>query len=121
MKLRSWLDQATNSLQTAAISSERLDAELLLSFILGKSRTWIHAHPEYEMSPSDQKNLDVLVERRCNQEPLAYIFGIKEFYGRDFAVTNAVLVPRPESEDFIELIKKLPKTELSFIDIGTGS
>lgn len=89
--------------------------------VLHVSRTWLHAHPEHELSQTEQQKLDELLKRRLKHEPTAYILGFKEFYGRDFAVTSDVLVPRPESEDFIEIIKTLEVDDLKFIDIGTGS
>lgn len=118
--LDSWLGAAARQLKQAGIPSGKLDAELLAEFTLGQSRTWLHAHPKYTLTKEEVRNLRGLLKRRLGQEPLAYIFGYKEFYGRDFTVTPDTLVPRPESEEFIGLIKKLPP-RLFFIDIGTGS
>lgn len=112
--LETWLANAKKQ------KLSKLDAELLCSFILKKPRTWLHAHLEYELTKTQQTKLNKLLERRLKHEPIAYIVGEKEFYGRIFSVNPAVLVPRPESEDFIEIIKRLPK-EQTFIDIGTGS
>jgi len=112
-RLDDWLKQASPDLS-------RLDSELLISHVLSKPRIWLHAHSEYKLSPKELSKLKVLLKRRISGEPIAYILGSKEFYGRDFDVNKDVLVPRPESESFIELIKNLPEQQ-KFIDIGTGS
>lgn len=118
--LKSWLDEAVIKLKSAGIDSGKLDAEILASHCLKKPRTWLHAHSEYQLSKSEQQLMNNLLIRRLDSEPIAYIIGSKEFFGRDFIVSSDVLVPRPESEDFIEIAKRLPK-RLTFIDIGTGS
>lgn len=118
--LKAWLETATNDLDTAGISSARLDAELLASHGLKRPRTWLHAHPEQSLTRSEYKRLELYLQRRCTHEPVAYIVGRKEFYGRDFAITSSVLVPRPESEAFFEMLKQLP-SDLSCLDLGTGS
>lgn len=118
MNINSWLNQATKKLIKVSVSSARLDTELILTETLQKPREYLLAHPDDNINPNVQKRADKLLRRRIKHEPLAYIVGKKEFYGRDFIVTSDVLIPRPESESFIDLLKKLkPKT---VIDIGTG-
>ena len=119
--LKDWLSEAVTQLDRAGIASAKLDSELLAGFVLEKSRTWIHAHDDYELSDAQENMLNTLLKRRTKHEPLAYIFGKKEFYGHDFIVTKDVLVPRPESEAFIECIKSISVKNTKFIDIGTGS
>jgi release factor glutamine methyltransferase len=112
----------------------RLDAELLLAFVLKRPREWVLAHGEYELSPAELARLNELCARRKNHEPLAYIVGKKEFYGRDFTVTPDVLIPRPETEQIVEVVKNYvyksdgseekivslnPVTKI--LDVGTGS
>jgi release factor glutamine methyltransferase len=121
MRLSDWLDQATHTLKTAGILSAQLDSELLAGFVLKQSRTWLHGNPEYVLTTSEHNLLNSLLERRTGQEPIAYIIGSKEFYGREFAVSPDVLVPRPESENLIDIIKTLEVSDIKFIDIGTGS
>ncbi len=121
LTLEPWLAQAADQLHESDIASVKLDGELLACFVFSKSRTWLHGHPEHELTVAEQKQLDVLLARRLQHEPIAYILGSKEFYGRDFIVNTDVLVPRPESEDFIEIINSTPGGNLTFIDIGTGS
>lgn len=123
-----WLRGATAELEAAGIESARLDAEILLAHTLRKSRTWLHAHGEEKL---DRHALDVAQARldlRLERVPIAYIIGHKEFYGRLFKVTPAVLIPRPESEDMITLLKEsapaelpLVKETMRLVDVGTGS
>lgn len=126
MTIANWLTESIKKLDSKSIPSSKLDAEVLLSDILDHDRTWIHAHPEFILQRSDLRILDKQIERRMTYEPLAYIRGFQEFYGRDFIVTNDVHVPRPESESFIELLKppmiiKPPKGIHNVLDMGTGS
>ena len=124
-----WLKQAANSLRAENISSARLDALILLEDELGRDRAWALAHPEAEVEPEQVKKLNKKIVRRANHEPLAYIRGFSEFYGRKFKVTKRVLEPRPESETMIDLLKNLlhhnsltyKETPCKIADIGTGS
>jgi release factor glutamine methyltransferase len=79
----------------------------------------LHAHPEFELNEDVEKRADADCLRRENHEPLAYILGYKDFYGRKFMVTPDVLIPRPETEAIINLAKEL-KTQ-KILDVGTGS
>lgn len=119
LTLKQWLEQARKVLQPS--NSALLDAELLASFVLQKPRTWLHAHNEYQLTKLEQDQLNNLLQRRIDQEPIAYIIGEKEFYGRDFVISPEVLIPRPASEDLIEMVLALPDKQASFIDVGTGS
>lgn len=119
--LKTWLANAAKHLDDEGIGSSRLDSELLASFVLKKPRTWVHSHGEHQIRNVEQQTLHTLLGRRVTEEPIAYIIGSKEFYGRDFLVNKDVLVPRPESEDLINIIKTIPVNNLRFVDIGTGS
>jgi len=127
--ITSWLTLASQQLVTAGISSGRLDAEIILAHTLRKSRTYLHAHGEDTI---DSKYLDILDTRlalRLDRVPVAYIIGHKDFYGRSFKVTPATLIPRPESEVIIDLLKEavnqpelpLSGEPLKLVDVGTGS
>lgn len=121
-----WLKQATRSLKAANIGSASLDALILLEDETQRDRAWILAHPEYVVLTRSLKKLNKKLARRANHEPLAYIRGFSEFYGRKFKVNKRVLEPRPESEAMIDLLCKLAKSgELKakswIADIGTGS
>jgi release factor glutamine methyltransferase len=126
MTTSSWLINATQKLTLSYVRTARLDAEIMLAGLFGKDRAWIHAHPEHILQRSVLRKLDDMVARRVDGEPVAYITGYKEFYGRDFVVNKDVLVPRPESESFIELLRPLasvrpPQGIYNVLDMGTGS
>lgn len=121
MQIVTFVTENTVRLKKSGCESARLDAELLVGFVLAKSRTWVHSHPEYTFADTEEATLNALLQRRTNHEPLAYILGTKEFYGRDFIVNKEVLVPRPESEDLIAITKSISVKNAEYIDIGTGS
>lgn len=124
-----WLAAAAAQLAEAGIPSARLDAELILSHTLRKSRTYLHAHSDEILSLRDGEIADARVQMRLDRTPLPYIIGHKEFYGRSFRVTPATLIPRPESEVMITTLKenagqnRLPLGEAApkLVDVGTGS
>lgn len=97
------LDDATRQLRAAGSETARLDAEVLLAFAIGIDRTGVLAHPELELSPGHASRLAAAVERRASGEPVAYIRGIKEFYGIVLGVDRRVLIPRPETELLVEV------------------
>lgn len=140
------LYEAAKKLQPKRITCEaerglgRLEAEILLSHILGKDRAWLLAHGVEILRPALYRKFQNFVDRRTNHEPVAYILGYKEFYGRNFKVTRDTLIPRPETELMVDLIRDLPlpllakegdkktlplaKGELEgvcILDLGTGS
>ncbi|MEM1081918.1 MAG: peptide chain release factor N(5)-glutamine methyltransferase, partial [Pseudomonadota bacterium] len=102
--------------------NHRLDAELLLAFVLKRDRSWLIAHAEALLTDPQLDQLERLIERRERGTPMAYITGIREFYGRDFQVSPAVLIPRPETELLVDqaLDLALPET-CRVLDVGTGS
>ncbi len=117
-----WLRDAAEELAMAGIASALLDAEIILSHTLRQSRTWLHAHGDDEIDPRRLEITNARLDLRKDRVPVAYIIGHKEFYGRLFKVTPSVLIPRPESEALIELMKRyLSNTSGSVIDVGTGS
>lgn len=102
----------------------RLDAEVLLGHVLGWRRIEIFSRPEQALSPDEEVRYRALLERRSRHEPVAYITGQREFYGRLFEVGPGVLVPRPESEMLVDIVLahcREQKHSLRMIDIGTGS
>lgn len=122
LTIANWLTAATASLKQAGISSASLDALLLLESTIRKDRAHILAHPEIILTPKMISQLDDLLSRRRHREPIPYLTGSVEFYGRNFKVTPDVLIPRPESEALIEELLKLPlAARASIVDIGTGS
>jgi len=109
--INEWLEEATRQLAKASINSARLDAEIILAYALRKDRTYLHAHSEDILDVTIQDTADAHLALRLDYVPIAYIVGFKEFYGRPFSVTTDTLIPRPESEDVINLLKRiLPPT-----------
>ncbi len=103
----------------------RLDVEILLAHILGRRRTWLIAHGDAAVSKLKAGRFLRLCRRRALGMPLAYLTGSKGFYGREFAVTERVLVPRPESEHLVdvtlEFFRSRGKMNARILDVGTGS
>ena len=99
-----------------------LEARALLAHQLGVSREQLVARPELLVAPDDAQQFAQWVERRQRGEPLAYLLGEKEFYGRMFAVSAAVLIPRPETELLVEAALALGlRDDAHVLDLGTGS
>jgi release factor glutamine methyltransferase len=113
----------------AAIASgvPRLDAHLLLGECLGRSRAWLLAHDDAELTPVQRAGFEAWAARRAAGEPFAYIVGHKEFHGLDLRVGPAVLVPRPDTETLVDWAIELLTGPLAGIeapqvlDLGTGS
>lgn len=122
MTVNDWLLAATEELTAANIETARLDALVLLSDELNKNSAQLLAAPDVILSKPQLQGLEADLERRKQHEPLAYIRQKSEFFGREFAVNQDVLIPRPETETMIELALKLPPAaRKSFVDVGTGS
>jgi release factor glutamine methyltransferase len=121
------------SLQAAGSETARLDAEVLLGHVLGIDRSALAAHPEAPLGTGQAAAFEASLERRRQGEPVAYIRGIKEFYGAAIIVDRRVLIPRPETETLVELALERIRAELTgslrsrdagpylVWDIGTGS
>ncbi|MFH0840391.1 MAG: peptide chain release factor N(5)-glutamine methyltransferase [bacterium] len=109
------------AIPTLPKSSPRLDAEVLLSFVIKKPIEYLLTDPEHQLSTSQIKKYNDLTARRAKYEPVAYLIGNQEFYGLDFIVNKHVLIPRPETELIIDEILKLTGINRSIIDLGTGS
>jgi release factor glutamine methyltransferase len=100
-----------------------LEARMLLERVLGKTRAWLIAHADDAAGAEEEQAFALLAERRRQGEPIAYILGKREFYGLDFQVTRAVLIPRPETELLVELaLARIPENApVRVLDLGTGS
>jgi release factor glutamine methyltransferase len=123
MRISDWLKSGTQKLIQTGVGTARLDTLILLEDVTGRDRAWLLAHPESEISSAQLARLDKLLERRASHEPLAYIRGRTEFYGREFIITPAVLEPRPESEAMIDLLKEIADLPavVQIADVGAGS
>lgn len=102
---------------------ERREAGYLLRAVTGYGAAHLVAHAEERLQPGLQQRFQELVRRRSRGEPLAYLIGVREFYGLEFEVTPAVLIPRPETELLVELaLQRLPGDQpCTVLDLGTGS
>jgi release factor glutamine methyltransferase len=121
MSVKDFLAEATKQLADAGIETARLDVLVLLEDELGQNRASVLAHDDSQLTTAQTAQLHKKIMQRATHVPLAYIRGRVAFYGRDFIVSEHVLVPRPESEMIIELLKKLPLSHPHIADIGTGS
>lgn len=126
MNISKWLSRSVKILNDIGIATARLDCLVLLEDALGKDRSWLLAHPETECKSPTLTLLNEQIERRVGHEPLAYIRGKSEFYGREFLVTADTLEPRSETETMIDLLKShiphlLKDGPLYIVDVGTGS
>ena len=104
---------------------DNLDLELLIAHELKQTREFVLTYPEWTVNRKQESEINKLITRRLNHEPLAYILGYKEFYGLNFKVTKDTLIPRPETEllieEALEEIARTGKTGLNIVDVGTGS
>jgi release factor glutamine methyltransferase len=135
MDTRAALREAMARLRKADVPSHTLAAELLLMHVLGRDRAWIYTHPEEVLDPPALDQFFALIRRRAAGEPTQYLTGKQEFWGLEFEVTPAVLIPRPETEHVVEVaLERLgargikinmatgePSALLKIVDVGTGS
>lgn len=124
MTINDLLNEATGQLDTSSSSTPRLDALVLLEHTSGRDRGWLLAHQDEPADILQGQSLQKyrqLIKRRAAGEPLAYITGVKEFYGLEFKVSPDVLIPRPESEVLADFAIDLAPENSRLIDVGTGS
>jgi release factor glutamine methyltransferase len=123
VRLKQALQSAIEKLTADRVPSPRLNAELLLMFVLVCDRAYLYAHPERELTPEEQSRYDEALVLRATGIPAQYITGHQEFWGLDLIVSPAVLIPRPETEHLIEAILPLarPIQYPLIADVGTGS
>jgi release factor glutamine methyltransferase len=119
MDLRTALLQGQKLLEDANIPAPRLNAEVLLAYAVGRDRTWLYAHSDEELHEVWWIHYGRYLHQRIQGTPTQHITGRQEFYGREFRVTPAVLIPRPETEHVIEAA--LEHAAGRVLDIGTGS
>src|SRR5438105_13418089 len=109
-------------LRRAGAPTPALDADVLLAHTLGVPKEVLVAHPEVALTPEEEARYHVLVARRTEGVPVAYLRGFKEFYGLRLAVDPRVLVPRPETEAVVDAVREhVRDRELVVVDVGTGS
>lgn len=117
MTVQDWLLRARSRLAEAGIESANLESQLLIGHVFGVDRSWVIAHPTSEVN---DLALESVLQRRLRGEPIAYILGWREFYGRRFRVGPGVLIPRQDTEVLLEEALKLAVMG-PVLDIGTGS
>jgi release factor glutamine methyltransferase len=117
------LVEGAQRLHEAAVPEGRRDAGSLLAHVLGRDRTFLIAHADEAMSEEEFRSFRFLIERRARGEPMQYITGNQEFFNLSFAVTPAVLIPRPETELIVETALEIlgNQPEPYIVDVGTGS
>lgn len=140
MTIANYISDMPQRLSNKSIATARLDCLVLLEDATGNNRSWLLAHPEHELTDEQVTQLQQQITRRANHEPLAYIRGKSEFFGREFLVNAHTLEPRPETETMIEQLLMLVDSgewivdsknqndkyqmkneKLTIVDVGTGS
>ncbi len=122
--IREFIYGAAAELSAARVDSPRLSAELILAHALGVRREYLLSHPERVLTPEEERGAEALVVRRALGEPVAYILGRKEFYGREFLVNRQTLIPRPETELLVDLALEERERRAGaglMADLGVGS
>ena len=121
--IREILDWATKDFAGRGIESPRLDAELLVAKALGIDRVGLYLDLNRPLVDAERSSIRPLVARRRQREPVAYILGHRDFYGRRFKVTPDVLIPRPDTETLVDhALECIPKdAACRVLDVGTGS
>ena len=122
MILENTIKQASQLLKSHNIISHQLDAEIIISDIMGVTKEFLIINNHINISKNIIKKYNFAIKRRVNREPVAYITGKREFWNEDFVVDRATLVPRPETELLIyKVINFFKNKRINVLDIGTGS
>lgn len=115
------LKRASQELDQAGVAEARREASALLSYVIGKDRTFLISHAEDLLGEDESKRFGNAIERRAAGEPSQYITETQDFFGRAFRVTPDVLIPRPETELLVEAALDVMTPDSVICDVGTGS
>jgi len=121
MTVSTALLQGARLLEDAAVPVARLTAEVLLAHAVRHDRVWLYAHPEQELAELEWLHYGRYLHERLSGKPTQYITKRQEFYGREFRVTPAVLIPRPETEHAVEAALVVIEPGMTVVDVGCGS
>ena len=122
MNLENIIKNASEILKSHNIHSHDLDAEVIISNIMGVKREYLITKNKIMVPEKIVKKYDIAIERRIKREPVAYIIGKKEFWSKDFIVNKGTLIPRPETEILVyKVIKYFKNKRIIILDIGTGT
>jgi release factor glutamine methyltransferase len=122
MTIAGAIQEGAQRLREGGVPEARREAGSLLSFVLGRDRTFLIGHADDEIESDALERFRESIERRGAGEPLQYIVGAQDFYGREFCVTPDVLIPRPETELLVEAALAVVRETVPVIcDVGTGS
>ena len=122
MNLEEVIKNGSKKLKKGKVNSSLLDAEIILSDLMGKTREFLITNTNINIPNGIKKKFNEAINRRINNEPVAYILGKREFWSETFEVSKATLIPRPETELLIyKVIKLFRNRSINILDIGTGS
>lgn len=120
MKVRDLINQAATRFESS--DSAKLDAQVLLAYVLDKDRTWLFTWDDFEVASEDQITFSGLVDRRSQGEPIAHLIAKREFWGLELECNASTLIPRPETEILVEQALQLDLPEgANVLDLGTGT
>ena len=122
MNLENIIKEASKKLKNNNITSHTLDAEIILADIMGLKREFLITNEKINISEDVREKYNMAINRRINNEPIAYITGKKEFWSQDFLTNKSTLIPRPETELLIyKIIDIFKNKRINILDIGTGT
>jgi len=123
MNLEKAICKASLKLREQNIKSYKLDCEILMAKIIGKTREFVIVNSNQKLKDTNLIDFEKLVEKRLKGEPIAYLIGKKSFWKYEFQINKKTLIPRPDTELIIEQTLKIfsKKTNINFLDIGVGS
>ena len=122
MNLETTIKKASQILKNHNIHTHELDAQIMLSDIMGVKREYLITNNRTNISEKVMEKYNIAIRRRINKEPIAYITGKKEFWSEDFMVNQSTLIPRPETELLLyKVVNFFKNKKINILDIGTGS